>query len=695
MKVRGAYMAVGQFLHTYQRGIVYTEKGTNTQDSWYLEAGRKIIIPDYQREYRWEEKQLSELASDINSGNCYLGQIAVSRNSTEPSNYYLVDGQQRITSIIILLTVLCRQFYIHKDTLNIKSFELHDAQNNEDPKNGDIVRVSRLNFEANCFPEFQKFIAQVYNFSTDSEGNFNPDDFVAPPSDDYRQRNRYVSACSSLNRIIVKNLSQFPLISEQLRYVKDFIHHILNTQVSVVIFDGESSYESEKVFLDINEKGLRLDNEDILKAYYFQSISTEKGKEALNRWTALKKAYFEIRETLGSEKISLEAYVNYALQTDLLMQNPEFGFSKFDDDLRYKGPDGKKHICQLFSDTQLHSAIKAVAEFLSDVNSLLSIDPNSSFYKSYLTGHDSTTREIFKLLFNSICKCEMKIVFIALIKVWWLRRSLKQHISIKDIYQLFSFYIISNVSGVKKEKLLFTNDFISSKTEKDMYHNFHIVEIQMLREAYSKATTLKRDQDKPEFLSFNIQMFYNDFRYNESEKCWELALTNQEFLAKYSANRDKYIKDHFIIQNGKTITLYNGDSFTITPSMTLLRKRAYNFIYHKDTYGNVDFVTRLQKIFKGRDGETGDNPEYGKYENDYFRFIEEQLQLFFKDNQGLPLWDTILEKYKKGLPEVFPSIISFILEEHSVSWNHSVCKHFQEQFPQELLVVDTQMKSQG
>ena len=192
--------------------------------------------------------------------------------------------------------------------------------------------------------------------------------------------NRYISACSSLNRIIVKNLNGFSLIPEQLRYVKDFIHKILNTQVSVVIFDGENSYESEKVFLDINEKGLRLDNEDILKAYYFQSISTEKGKGALDTWTALKKAYFEIRETLGSEKISLEAYVNYALQIELLMQNPKLDFAKFDDDLRYKGADGKKHICQLFFDTQLHFSMKAVEEFLSDVNSLLSKDSNSSYF---------------------------------------------------------------------------------------------------------------------------------------------------------------------------------------------------------------------------------------------------------------------------------------------------------------------------
>lgn len=684
MKVRGAYMAVQEFLYTYRQGIVYTEKGNNTQDSWHLDARRKIIIPDYQREYRWGEKQLSELVSDISSGNCYLGQIAVSRNSNNLSNYYLVDGQQRITSIIILLTVLCRQFYLHKDNINIKNYELHKIENNTDPELKDSVPIARLSFEANCFQNFQEFVAQIYELDTNAEGAFEPNDFTTPAIDFYRQKDRYISACSALNKIIIKNANSASLVSEQLRYIKELIRKILSTQISVVIFDGESSYESEKVFLDINEKGLRLDNEDILKAYYFQSISSETGKEALDTWTSLKKAYFKVSATLNSEKMPLETFVNYALQTDLIMQNPDFSYSRFDDELRYKGPDGKKHICQLFSDTRLHYAIQLVSNFLEDINSLLENDAHSVFYKNYVPGRDSTTREIFKMLFNSICRCEMKIVFIALIKMWWLKKNLEQNLSVEDIYQLFSFYIISNVSGLKKEKPLFSNDFISSRTVKNMYQSFHIIEAQMLKEAYSKATTLKRDQKKAEFLSFNIQMFYNDFHYNKSKKQWELAIKNSEFLAKYSSNRDKYAKDHFLIQNGKTIQLYNGDIFTVTQSMTQLRNRAYNFIYHKDTFDNVDFITRLELIFKDQPANSSRNPAYGEYENDYFHFIKEQLQFYFKTKDELPTWDTILQKYKEELPDVFPKIVSYILEEHCYSWNHHVCRHFQEQFPENL-----------
>ena len=658
--------------------MLFTEKCTE----WALEAGRIIIIPDYQREYRWEEKQLNELASDIQSGNCYLGQIAVSHNNNTPLHYYLVDGQQRITSIIILLTVLCRQFYLRDDSINIKSFELHMPQNNTASGNGTAPLSPRLNFEANCFPDFQEFIAQVYKLYPDPSGNFSPDDFKSPLSDDYLQKERYVSACSSFNKIIEKNMEAYSLPANQLNYIKEFIRKILDTQVSVVIFDGNSSYESEKVFLDINEKGLRLDNEDILKAYYFQSLSNVEGNEALTTWTNLKKAFFEFRETLHSGKIPLEAYVNYALQTDLLMTYPtRFDYAKFDDDLRYREANGKIHICQLFSDTRLHGSIKAVANFLRDSNSLLSQDSNSPFYKNYIPKKDSTTREIYRLLFNSICRCEMKIVFIALIKMWWLRNCLNQTLTIEDIYQLFSFYIISNVSGVKKEKILFSNDFISSGTVEGMYRNLHMVESKMLNEAYSKATTLKREQEKAEYLSFNIQMFYNDFHFNKQKQQWDLSLTNQKFLAKYSANRDRYAKDHFLIQNGKTISLYNGTSFTITQSMSLLRKRAYNFIYHEDTFGNIDFVTRLDRIFKDRDPKTGRNPHYGAYENDYFRFIEAQLQLYFKTGQNLPSWDTILEKYRECVPEKFPDIISTILEENSVSWSRIVCKHFYDQLP--------------
>ena len=662
--------------------MIYTEKGNGSQDSWYLEEKRKIIIPDYQREYRWEEKQLIELIDDIGKGQCYLGQIAVSHIANEPKNYYLVDGQQRITSIIILLTVLNRHFYMHNDTINIKRFELHKAENNKDGDN-----LSRLVFETNCFENFQSFLSQAY-FLNDEQ--FLNRQFEHAIKDSYLQEERYINACIVLHSEVKKHMDLNKQIPKKLEYVKDLISKVLETKVSVVIFEGDSSYESERVFLDINEKGLQLDNEDTLKAYYFKTVSDENGKEALEIWQSLKEAYYNIKEVLGKTKIPLETFVNFAIQTDLLMADSSLDYHRFDSDLRYKDKNGKKHICELYIDTDLHNSMKLVVQFFQEIYNLLQNDSNSSFYRQYLCKRDSTTREIFKLLFNSICRSDMSIIFIAMIKFWWLRRRNKQFLTAEDIIQLFSFYVISNVSGVKKDRLLFDNNFISATTIIDTYKNLHIIEIQMLKDAFSKTTTLKRDQEKGEFLSFNIQMFYNDFHFNEEKRYWEIAITNQEFLAKYSSNREKYIKDHFLIQNGREIKLFNGKKFQITQGMTILRKRAYNFIYHKDNFDNIDFISRLNKIRTRRASGKQSNSEYGEYENDYFSFIEEQLRAYFEiDNKlsSAAAWNEVKKRYSKGLPDIFPKIVSYVLEEHIYSWNNFVCKKFENRFTAELKLL--------
>lgn len=684
-------MTIKEFLYTYRQGIVYSEKGNGAQDSWNLEEKRKLIIPDYQREYRWEDKQLTELISDIAKGQCYLGQIAVARNTSEPQLYNLVDGQQRITSIIILLTVLIRQFYIANDTLNIEKYELHQSQNNKESDN-----LPRLSFDANCFESFQTFLSQIYSMSDDDlESGF----FCPPKKDSYRQTDRYINACIVMHKEAIRRMRFEKTKVKQLNYVKDLVKNILETQISVVIFDGNNSYESERVFLDINEKGLRLDNEDILKAYYFQIVSDDAGVEALTTWQALKESFFNLKEELSINKIPLEAFVNYALQTELLMSGTVHDYTKFDNDLRYKDSIGKKHICELFTDTHLHSSMQRIVILFDEITLLLKSDTNSSFYCKYLGKRDSTTREVFKYLFTSICKSGMSIIYIALIKFWWLKQKCDASLTLDDIVQLFSFYIISNVSGVKKERLLFNNNFISAQAEDESYRNIHICEVKMLRDAFSNATTLKSDQEKGEYLSFNIQMFYNDFNYNQTRNHWELSLVNQDFLSKYNANREKYIKDHFIIQNGDTVDLYNNSQYSITQRYKLLRKRAYNFIYHYDDYKNADFVTRLdlikKKISKIQEDAKKKNVEaiipWGQYELEYFKFVEDKLKDYFEVSSELSeeeSWKQVLQLYGSAVPKRFPAIVSYILEENIYSWNQLVCNSFSKQFPDELIQLD-------
>lgn len=674
LKVRGAYMSLKEFLFTYKKGVVYTEKGNGAQDSWNLDENRELIIPDYQREYRWSEKQLTELISDISKDQCYLGQIAISQNKSAPQKYNIIDGQQRITSIIILYTILVRQLSIHGDDLYVEQYDLHNRKNNKENPS-----LSRLNFSTNCFSDFQVFISQIYNLN---DADFIGRVFDSPSIDDYGQQNRYIDACIITNREITKRMSITRDIPMQLEFVRDFLEKILRTRISLVVFESDEVYESERIFLDINEKGLRLDNEDILKAYYFQRVPTQYGAEALETWKQLKKSYCDLQPTI-TKRIPLETFVSIALQTELLMTNPSLEYSKFDSELRYKEQSGKKHICELFVPTDLHNTMKKIVSLFEDFYQLSQLDSNSKFYEKYFSSRDSTSRHVFKFLYNPIIRSGMIIVYIALIKLWWLRKKNNQNLNLEDISQLFSFYIISNVSGQKKERILFDKNFVATSDENSTYRLLHIVEAKLLSDAALNSSALKSDQEKGEYLSFNIQMFYNDFAFNRNSSKWKIKLSNQDFLDKYDSNRKNYIKDHFIIQNGDTIDLYNSKEFTITRRLKMIRKRAYNFIYHYDDFKNIDFISRMDKIFKNAPEE-----KYGQYEMAYFRYIVCQLKYHFDIDNQLPedqAWKRICEEYSKVVPNRFDPVVSFILETNIFSWNQQVCKHFLDQFPEVII----------
>ena len=72
-----------------------------------------FVIPDYQRGYAWEKKQVEELLNDIkhlmDDGvdlKHYTGTIVLSQPDNTSNEYHVVDGQQRLTTLSVVLHVL-------------------------------------------------------------------------------------------------------------------------------------------------------------------------------------------------------------------------------------------------------------------------------------------------------------------------------------------------------------------------------------------------------------------------------------------------------------------------------------------------------------------------------------------------------------------------------------------------------------
>ncbi len=75
--------------------------------------GKPLDIPDYQRPYKWTTKNIADLLGDIANAlaeskrferfKYRIGTIIVHNNSKDNSeNYDIVDGQQRIISLVLL-----------------------------------------------------------------------------------------------------------------------------------------------------------------------------------------------------------------------------------------------------------------------------------------------------------------------------------------------------------------------------------------------------------------------------------------------------------------------------------------------------------------------------------------------------------------------------------------------------------------
>ena len=66
----------------------------------------EYIIPIYQRNYAWSKEEIEQLLDDINdiTGKYYLGSLIV--NKIERNRFEVIDGQQRLTTLFLLLSYL-------------------------------------------------------------------------------------------------------------------------------------------------------------------------------------------------------------------------------------------------------------------------------------------------------------------------------------------------------------------------------------------------------------------------------------------------------------------------------------------------------------------------------------------------------------------------------------------------------------
>lgn len=248
-------------------------------DSNFATDKKKLLIPLYQREYKWKDDKIESLLNDILKRDKFLGNIILDELD---DCYEIVDGQQRITTCFLLLMSLFNSYIGHpREQQSIKSFLKPD----------DNSFVLKNNSIGDYLSEVADRI--VLNIRNENDVYFQKEDFI-------RANNTIQRFMDSLNTV---------------EYKHDFKQKLLDCQFLVLINDQHTHTRPvEQLFLDINEKAQLLDVEDIFKGHCFENYDDEAHSDLRTTWINLKKCGMYFLK-FGFSDVSQYIYL-YLLESD-------------------------------------------------------------------------------------------------------------------------------------------------------------------------------------------------------------------------------------------------------------------------------------------------------------------------------------------------------------------------------------------
>ncbi len=240
-------------------------------------------IPTYQRPYQWTEENCEKLLDDLlSSYECYkesdyfcgsLVLIAISKDSeTNATTYDVVDGQQRLSTFILLAKVLATLYSERLDPMIQEYLQESWSDRHEDGKK---KKRERLDFDlvgSNAKKDFQ----EALDFFDDLDASKGENSKSNAPS---KGKNSYLK-----NAICLKNY----LEKKEIADINDFIRWLY---LKVIFIKTTCSNISMalRIFSVLNARGLPLHAIDVFKVELLKKLAKEKDQEDfVYRWNALR-----------------------------------------------------------------------------------------------------------------------------------------------------------------------------------------------------------------------------------------------------------------------------------------------------------------------------------------------------------------------------------------------------------------------
>lgn len=217
-----------------------------------LNSNLQMVIPIFQREYSWELEQVRTLWDDIlklykniatNSSSAhFLGPIVrveTSQSSVDTRKFYIIDGQQRIITLMVLLSCI-RNLFKEKDE--------------------DILRKIESGY--------------LINYEEKGDNRYK----LVPSEGDRENFRKIIDGGAELSSSRLK--STFEFFGNKLEKQKDQLDFeklrgIVINRLILVNIDVEKTENPYLIFESLNAKGTPLAQADLIRNYIFMKIGDE------------------------------------------------------------------------------------------------------------------------------------------------------------------------------------------------------------------------------------------------------------------------------------------------------------------------------------------------------------------------------------------------------------------------------------
>ena len=245
--------------------------------SLFQDRKSDFLIPDYQRPYAWNEEKCETLWEDLFSfafpnnniekfdedDEYFLGPIVTYQNDNKKLE--VIDGQQRLTTLMLLLRAFYDYFIYAQDSITKKTREeiakcLWKTDINDEPKLDEL------------------------KIQSDVAGEDDKTEFLNILKTGIVEKN-YVSNYAKNFRYFKEKIEEFAKMYSI--YTATFVQIIMKNCILLPI-EADDQNTALRIFSTLNDRGMPLSDADIFKAQFYKYYS-EKGKknEFITKWKEL------------------------------------------------------------------------------------------------------------------------------------------------------------------------------------------------------------------------------------------------------------------------------------------------------------------------------------------------------------------------------------------------------------------------